>query len=992
MYRLPALFFLAPLVAACLLLSGSAAAGSTGASWNKVPVPSAENALILPGSDVLELAGTVSGCLYAAVEQDGGTFIYSSPDGWGWEPGARVESNPVDLCASPADGARVYYATAGSIYRSVDGGSSFSAVSLLPGFPSPDRQITGIDVVCLEGEDIIAASVRDGRTGEYGGLYLLKNGLFTTWMSPLEDSDIFDVKFVPSAGPSLELAAIGVRDGECFFTGISAASGWSTCWNRASFTDNEGAPVGGLNGARLAFSEASLPGEPVFFAGLDTGTGSGDVYRVVPARISGQTLITDLDADARSGENNLDISCIDAGRGTILAAVKGQARYLVSFDGGWNWQSESVPGQAITGTLAAPELLWISTTGPESGVSVSADGSRWQQAGLLDIRIDALVDFDICPWPGQDPEIYLLTWGGASSLWSSPDNGQNWQRLTVTVAAPVDFEKVATSFQDGKKLVVLAGTGPEGRALWCSADGGMSFKRSDIPLRADCLKVGYGAVAWAGFDGQNAYVYISFDGGSTFTGSPVGSVPISCLDLATGPSGNLHVLAATSGGGLFLSTDEGQSFDSLERPSHFTGCVSAAFDTRYASNGRIYVACDDPGAGIYTGGLERDWQRVDGQDPGQQMIGNIACSATGIVYASDFSQADREQGCGGLVRMLNPGIEGGICELMLSGLEEEATLWRCRVAGTGIWAMDTTHNGLVWWKDELALAPRLILPPDGATKVGSVSDEKATGIGLEWAESPGAEEYEWQLSKEADFTDGGLAGLSSVSHVELPPLDLSSSYYWRVRVTGPLHSPWSGPFSFTTGAEPGLAPPLLIRPGSGEEVSPEGLIFEWRGVTGAVSYQIMVSDNPGFTNPDLDRSLDRTTFVPSLPLEYETGYFWQVRAIGESGYGPWSIPGNFSTGQVPPRTIEPSTPPQQTVTATITAAPPAISPAPTLTLSIPVPEAGEVVVPVPPPGLRQERAMPGWFYIVVGLAVVMGMIMVLLISVIIARRPGKDKV
>lgn len=81
--------------------------------------------------------------------------------------------------------------------------------------------------------------------------------------------------------------------------------------------------------------------------------------------------------------------------------------------------------------------------------------------------------------------------------------------------------------------------------------------------------------------------------------------------------------------------------------------------------------------------------------------------------------------------------------------------------------------------------------------------------------------------------------------------------------------------------------------------TPQGTLplFAWSQVPRAQSYELQVSNNPEFTNPELSISLPDTAFVTQTPLSEQTTYYWRVRGVGaECGPGPYSTVASFKTG------------------------------------------------------------------------------------------------
>ena len=81
--------------------------------------------------------------------------------------------------------------------------------------------------------------------------------------------------------------------------------------------------------------------------------------------------------------------------------------------------------------------------------------------------------------------------------------------------------------------------------------------------------------------------------------------------------------------------------------------------------------------------------------------------------------------------------------------------------------------------------------------------------------------------------------------------------------------------------------------------------FSWPTVTGATGYEIIVSTDPDFGIVDYAVSVTTNTFVISEPLEYETTYYWGVRAISSAASGEAWRYLSFTTGAEPEEAIPP---------------------------------------------------------------------------------------
>jgi len=168
----------------------------------------------------------------------------------------------------------------------------------------------------------------------------------------------------------------------------------------------------------------------------------------------------------------------------------------------------------------------------------------------------------------------------------------------------------------------------------------------------------------------------------------------------------------------------------------------------------------------------------------------------------------------------------------------------------------------------------------------------------------GASEYEWQINDEISFSSllAGFSGTTTTSSTQLTGLKPAVTYYWRVRVTKPLQSPWSEICSFTTLLGGTNAAPVLSFPevGSITSINP---IFQWQTVPGADRYELLVADNTDFITPVVCCAGEQVLFTNAwrceINLKYDTTYFWKVRACTATDSGEWSAVSVFITEPAP---------------------------------------------------------------------------------------------
>jgi hypothetical protein len=224
------------------------------------------------------------------------------------------------------------------------------------------------------------------------------------------------------------------------------------------------------------------------------------------------------------------------------------------------------------------------------------------------------------------------------------------------------------------------------------------------------------------------------------------------------------------------------------------------------------------------------------------------------------------------------------------------------------------------YSDSLTQPVTLTSPPDQAPGVGTIVNGAIKNISLDWETLEGATEYEWQLDYDTNFSSvpTDFEGTTGASSAQLPALDPATTYYWKVRATEPVLSPWSDKWSFTTSLGTEITAPQLESPEGGASGVPVRPIFQWSAIAGADSYELMVSTEATFDNPTILKSgayaLPATAWQSNIALNYNTTYYWKVRAISASTTSLWSAVSAFTTE--PPPSPQSTPPPQPSQPAT----------------------------------------------------------------------------
>ena len=173
--------------------------------------------------------------------------------------------------------------------------------------------------------------------------------------------------------------------------------------------------------------------------------------------------------------------------------------------------------------------------------------------------------------------------------------------------------------------------------------------------------------------------------------------------------------------------------------------------------------------------------------------------------------------------------------------------------------------------------PTLKAPANGATL-----HQPSDPVLLSWETSPGAIEYEVEISSGAGFTDPALSRTYKTKTTTLvrPDPQPARPYYWRVRgiLASGITTHWSSDRSYVLGPLPAAT---LVSPSQGQVV--DDVALDWNPVPGATSYDVEISGVPDFST--LLHSQLRvlgTRYSPPTTLKNDQ-YYWRVRARDVSG-------------------------------------------------------------------------------------------------------------
>jgi hypothetical protein len=259
---------------------------------------------------------------------------------------------------------------------------------------------------------------------------------------------------------------------------------------------------------------------------------------------------------------------------------------------------------------------------PPSGIFVKRPDGEWHHAGFNHPFISAL-DFD----PADPDTLYVAAGNG---LIRAREHGERWRILTgsdVTELLDVAVDRhvpgtVYFSYTAGIRA------SQDGGATWRDASAGLRRKYT-AAIRVDSRQSG---ILLAG---NEEGIFRSPDAGKTW--HPAGAAGFQVLRIEQSSHDACYWMASTQGGGLFVSTDCGVSFESNGNLAVGRNISDIAFDPAAAN--RIAVAGWDVGVAV-SEDLGKTWQLRNAGLPSND-VWSVAFdpAKTGRVYAGVHEEA-----------------------------------------------------------------------------------------------------------------------------------------------------------------------------------------------------------------------------------------------------------------------------------------------------------------------------------------------------------------
>ncbi|MCW5885334.1 MAG: T9SS type A sorting domain-containing protein [Candidatus Kapabacteria bacterium] len=207
-----------------------------------------------------------------------------------------------------------------------------------------------------------------------------------------------------------------------------------------------------------------------------------------------------------------------------------------------------------------------------------------------------------------------------------------------------------------------------------------------------------------------------------------------------------------------------------------------------------------------------------------------------------------------------------------------------------------------WSESRMFITEPIPLVAPALTNPADNDDDVALDENLAWNSVQGADNYQIQIALSSSFSstlaDVNQSG-QSYSLSNISP-DYSTEYFWRVRAKrGSENGPWASYRQFTTMPVPLVAPVLTAPDNNATKVMLDADLT-WQSVSGAESYELQLSRFSNFSSHVINSNVGNVLLfdLGSVSMNFNTLYYWRVRAIRGSDSGPYSTTYTFTTRQV----------------------------------------------------------------------------------------------
>ena len=833
------------LLASLILVVAPVSAGTL--KWTTETIPSTTNNVLEPGANITDFDIADDGTIWAG---GGQSLLYkSTDDGEAWSTvdlTGKVTANITDLVAVAPDDADIVVVadlTHNTVSVTKNAGTDWGDLGA-PGCNITDIDISvesaGVHYIAAVGEDGAKAMVLTYALGAAAPNWVDAGAKADFWADDSDNSTAAAVAYSPNFASDQVMAVVTENDngldGTTDYIKLELYSENQDVWNAFSgypavITSDD--YIQGLTKASISLDPEYLGSDDtmrIVFIGLTVDGGDTEADDKC-----GIWRMDDITAKGLKTGATVDVHSIAYDGANLVAGRRDSTTVWRSADP--LATSPTVKGSA---SLKSPggsgnvTVAWLGdevvagTMGDESAFAVSTnDGKAFSDISLIDTSLDNMRDVMVS---ADGSVIYMVTDNDTdtstdTSLWRK---ASSWQRVLSIKDTNAEFlVRLAPDDSDVVYVAEKAGT-----TIYYTSDGGTARWQS----RTSRSSVQDLAVEG---DGDVAYVLVATDGRvskSSNSGFTWGSSKSSKLN-----SGNMIVslgedklLAGSKDGYVSYSTDGHSSFTKIGKQVGSTNSAVTTIASGVSDGDYVYAGLDTTGLNVYRWQIGTSTSWSDIYDDTVRPVRGMALY-DGVLYVS---APDATANATSILRTLDPTDAVSVSwstansTTCVFGVVPQGL----RVTGGSakIWAVDNATDALYSYTDTLAiLGPELVGPAQGfEVGINPISGYTMDAT-FSWTKpSARVTDYELRLAFDSDFAEvakklypastsstvGYVVGHSADGEFDLMP---GETYYWKVRVTTPLYSPWSV-YRFVTVTE--AVPPVTevtVTPAPAPEITVE---------------------------------------------------------------------------------------------------------------------------------------------------------------------------
>ncbi len=553
---------------------------------------------------------------------------------------------------------------------------------------------------------------------------------------------------------------------------------------------------------------------------------------------------------------------------------------------------------------------WHGASLDESALSKSEDsGDTWNQLSLIDTKMTFLCDYAFF---ANNTILYLASINNNTpkfdSIWRTEETEtaaltETWQRVLCLDGEDNIILRPTPEWEETEQIYFAV---PGIDNVQYSENEGQSWEKvwecpevTDLAVVSDELlyilddyrlnRCSWNETLWEGIWEWERDIDTGLDSGSAVLAHGTKYVFVS-------ENGDKDRIAYSSDGGEIFNLTE-----SLPEP----GEIQLTVDEEFNSNKFIYAASDDGSSDIYRWaiGASTSWKEMNTGTGGFHGLAQI----DEVLYGAYAYSA-------GVARTLVPHLEMirvTDWDYTDAGLDPERFKSRSLKAISNedveLWAIDgenydfPNEQGCLWvYTDAFVLETPW--PNTPALDDSQPCDEctcRAEDFCFRWRMLPSTEKYELWIALDEDFTaiihtEPDITPDAPCSPTWCPSSSsvqfiCGETYFWKVRSCEStegerIRSRWSPIMKFTVkecSTEEGevyLAPILLV-PDIGSKNVRRSPTFSWEGFPPTTEYEFILASDDALSQVVVSEKVPATTYQYKGSLDWNTTYYWQVKAI-----------------------------------------------------------------------------------------------------------------